>query len=253
MTLIIGARCRDGIVIGSDKKISRGGETEYSNKIFEFDIGGKVLFAAEGLTGIRDDFFYLLNYEIRRRRGVDTIYEVKLIVEDIIANLTERYAERVNDPVPVGVLMAGLENLSEGKATVYYIHGTGYGEQISFRSSGSGGEYAYSLAKFLCGHNICSNLSIDEAARRIAFTILWVSEDVDSSVGGLSIAKMKDKDAKNIEYLTDEESKEIEKSVNNLKGNLPRTFGFGSCEEKTAEEKRNEARTEIGKITTKKE
>ena len=75
-TLILGVRCKDGIVIGSDRKIMRGGETEFSNKIFEFDIGGKILFAAEGLTGIRDDFFLLLNYEIRRRRGVDTLYEM---------------------------------------------------------------------------------------------------------------------------------------------------------------------------------
>ena len=58
-TLIVGIRCKDGIVIGSDRKILRGGEAEYATKVFEFDIGGKILFAAEGLTGIRDDFFLL--------------------------------------------------------------------------------------------------------------------------------------------------------------------------------------------------
>lgn len=88
MTLIIGAKCRDGIVIGSDRKIQRGGETSFDNKIFEFDVGGKILFAAEGLTGIRDDFFYLLKSAITSRRVIDTLYEVKLLVEDIIVNLS---------------------------------------------------------------------------------------------------------------------------------------------------------------------
>ena len=53
MTLLIGAECSDGVVIGSDQKTLRGGEVGYRNKIFEFDLGGKVLFATEGLTGIR--------------------------------------------------------------------------------------------------------------------------------------------------------------------------------------------------------
>jgi len=91
------------------QKILRGEEIEYDNKVFEFDLGGKVLFAAEGLTGVRDDFFLLFNHEISRRRGVDTMYEVKLIVEDIIADLTRKYGERVKQESPIGVLMGGLE------------------------------------------------------------------------------------------------------------------------------------------------
>ena len=183
-TLILGVRCKDGIVIGSDRKILRGGETEYTDKIFEFDVGGKILVAAEGLTGIRDDFFLLLNYEISRRRGVDTLYEVKIIMEDIISELTERYRDRIREPYPIGVLMGGLEMLSEGKAVLYYIHSEGYGEKVSFMCSGHGGNYAYSLAKFLYGPRLASKLSVDDVAKRMAFTISWVSEDVDSTVGG---------------------------------------------------------------------
>jgi len=183
-TLIIGVRGKDGIVIGSDRKLIRGGETEFSDKIFEFDIGGKILFAAEGLTGIRDDFFLLLNYEIRRRRGVDTLYEVKIIVEDIISELTDRYRDRIREPYPIGVLMGGLERISEGKAALYYVHAEGYGEQVAFRCTGHGGDYGYSLAKFLCGPHLATELSTEDIAKRIAFVISWVAEDVDSMVGG---------------------------------------------------------------------
>jgi len=59
--------------LGSDRKVLRGGEVEYSNKIF---IVNNVALAVEGLTGVRDDFLYLLNAELQRRRGVDTLYEM---------------------------------------------------------------------------------------------------------------------------------------------------------------------------------
>lgn len=225
-TLIIGAKCRDGIVLGSDRKIQRGGETSYANKIFEFDVGGKTLFAAEGLTGIRDDFFYLLESAIASRRVIDTLYEVKLLVEDIIVNLTERYTERVRDSSPVGVLMGGLEKLNEGNAVVYYIHGVGYGEQVSFRCSGHGGQYAYSIAKFLCGPNICERLDTDEIAKRIAYIISWVSEDIDSTVGGLpSVVIMKNGDA-SVNYMANQLLEQIQSEVGNHKKDLPKLLGL---------------------------
>jgi len=177
VTLIIGIRSRDGVVLGSDRKVLRGGEVEYSNKIF---VVSNVALAVEGLTGIRDDFLYLLNVELQRRRGVDTLYEMKVIAEDIIAELTERYRERVREEMPIGVLMAGREFLVSGKALLYYIHGVGYGEAVDFLCTGHGGPYATSLAKFL----LRKDLDAAENAKRVAFIISWVAEDVDVTVGG---------------------------------------------------------------------
>lgn len=177
MTLIIGIRSKDGVVLGSDRKVLRGGEAEYSNKIF---IVSNVALAVEGLTGIRDDFLYLLNAELQRRRGVDTLYEMKVIAEDIIAELTERYKERVKEEMPIGVLMASREFLVNGRALLYYIHGVGYGEAMDFLCTGHGGPYATSLAKFL----LKKDLDVFENAKRVAFIISWVAEDVDVTVGG---------------------------------------------------------------------
>jgi len=177
MTLIIGIRSRDGVVLGSDRKVLRGGEVEYSNKIF---VVSNVALAVEGLTGIRDDFLYLLNAELQRRRGVDTLYEMKVIAEDIIAELTERYRERVREETPIGVLMAGREFLTSGRALLYYIHGVGYGEAVDFLCTGHGGPYTTSLAKFL----LRKDLDAAENAKRVAFIIYWVAEDVDVTVGG---------------------------------------------------------------------
>jgi 20S proteasome alpha/beta subunit len=177
VTLIIGIRCRDGVVIGSDRKVIRGGEAEYSNKVFVIN---NVALAVEGLTGIRDDFLYLLNIELERRRGVDSLYEMKVIAEDIVASLAERYRERIREESPIGVLMAGREQLTQGRAMLYYIHGVGYGESVEMLCSGHGGPYATTLAKFL----LDKNLDCNENARRAAFIISWVAEDVDITVGG---------------------------------------------------------------------
>jgi 20S proteasome alpha/beta subunit len=177
MTLIIGVRGKDGVSLGSDRKVLRGGEAEFSNKIF---IINNVALAVEGLTGIRDDFLYLLDIELKRRRGVDTLYEMKVIAEDIIADLTERYKERITEESTIGVLMAGRENLTYGKALLYYIHGVGYGEAVDFLCTGHGGPYATSLAKFL----LKKDLDAIENGKRIAFVISWVAEDVDVTVGG---------------------------------------------------------------------
>jgi 20S proteasome alpha/beta subunit len=178
VTLIIGVRCSNGIVLGSDQKVLRGGEAEYSNKVFVID--DVAALAVEGLTGIRDDFLHLLRIELDRRRGVDTLYEMKIIAEDIVATLAERYRERIKEESPIGVLMAGRERLLTGKAVMYYIHGVGYGEQVEFLCTGHGGPYATTIAKFL----LRKDLDCIENAKRIAFVISWIAEDVDVTVGG---------------------------------------------------------------------
>jgi len=178
VTLIIGVRCSNGVVLGSDQKVLRGGEAEYSNKVFVID--DVAALAVEGLTGIRDDFLHLLRIELDRRRGVDTLYEMKIIAEDIVATLAERYRERIKEESPIGVLMAGRERLLTGKAVMYYIHGVGYGEQVEFLCTGHGGPYATTIAKFL----LRKDLDCIENAKRIAFVISWIAEDVDVTVGG---------------------------------------------------------------------
>jgi len=226
MTLIIGIRCKDGIVIGSDRKVLRGGEVEYSNKVYEMN---NIAYAVEGLTGIADDFNYLLNLEIKKRRGVDTLYELKVIAEDIIWELTARYTERISQPAgvsPIGILMGGLENINSGKASLYYIHGEGYGEATKFICSGHGGPYATTLAKFL----LKEELSCEENAKRVAFVIAYVAEDIDTTVGGdPMVAIIKDSDTyveRPIMYLKEEIVKEMVRKAKEVKENLDQRLGF---------------------------
>jgi len=228
MTLIIGFRSKDGVAIGSDKKVLRGMEVEYSPKYFIFE---PVVFVAEGLTGIVDDFYYILRGELERRRGVDTLYELKIIAEDIIMELSERYGERVGQRAPVGVLLADLENITYGRARLYYIHGEGYGEHVAFVCTGHGGSYALSLAKFLLDYKV----DIEENAKRIAYTILWVAEDVDTTVGGFPdvlIIKDRKEPAENVKEIVKKLDegliRKIMEKVKEDKRRLPQTLGFSS-------------------------
>ena len=107
--------------------------------------------------------------------------------------------------------MGGLEQLSEGKAILYYIHSEGYGERVDFRCTGHGGGYAYSLAKFLCGPHLCQSLSAEDIAKRVAFVISWVAEDVDSTVGGdPDVFIIRDRDPEAEQLPEDKIQKEIE-------------------------------------------
>lgn len=219
MTLIIGVKSKDGIVIGSDSKIIRGGEVTFDNKIFEKN---NTIFAVEGLTGIRDDFLLLLDNEIKNRRGIGTLYEMKVIVEDIIAVLVDRYSDRLGPDSQIGALMSGLENINSGAAKLYYIHGVGYGEQTNFLCSGHGGEYATSIAKFLCNRN----LSVDENAKLVSFVISWISEDVDTTVGGDPTVKIIRDENIDIELFDSEIVQKMVEKAKTTKENLYEIFEF---------------------------
>jgi len=213
VTLIIGVRGSDGIALGTDRKLMRGGEAHYADKIF---VVNDVVFAVEGLTGLADDFLLLLGHEASRKKGFGTLYEAKTVAEDVVSELWGRYKKRLDDDSPIGAIMAGLESITDGPAKMYYIYPQGYGEGIDFRCTGSGGPYATTLAKFL--HK--KEESVEDNARKIAFVIHWVSEDVDTNVGGIpQVAIIRDGKAK-IEWLGPEEIQKQGETAKRKKQNL---------------------------------
>lgn len=219
MTLIIGARCSDGIILAADRKVIRGGEADYMDKVFELE--GTVL-AFEGLTGIRDDFLLLLRSEMDRIRGFTNLYEMKLVVEDIVADLSKRYCERLGDEGSIGALLGGLSGMSTGTAEIYYVHPQGYGEAVRYRCSGHGADYAHSIAKFL----LSPENSVQDNAYRAAFLISWVSEDVDMLVGGeVQVAMIQD-DTSGVNYLSSELARSADERAKQLKSGLADAFGL---------------------------
>jgi len=197
-TLIIGVRAKDGVIIGADSKVMRGGEAEFADKIH---ILNDVAFATEGLTGVADDFFLLLQDRVARQKGFNTLYEAKVLAEDLVAELQQRYGDRLGGQNTVGALVAGLENITTGSAKLYYLHSQGYAEAVTSRCTGSGGPYATALVKFL----YAPELSVEDNARRVAFAICWVAEAVDTNVGGRPKVGMIRDGEKQIAWLDDTE------------------------------------------------
>jgi len=212
MTLIIGAECRDGIVLGADRKIRRGEEVDYEDKIFEM---GNSIIGCVGLTGIRDDFLLIMNSEIARIRP-RSLYELKLIVEDVVNDLSDRYRGRLGPgEEQIEAILGGLENLNSGNAKLYHVIG-GYAESIRFLCIGHGSPYATSISKFLYKREA----SVEEMAKIIAFTIAWVAEDIDASVGGKPQVLMVKNENPNVEPLEDNIIEEMEKKAKETKRKL---------------------------------
>ena len=219
VTLLIGLRCADGIIIAADRKVMYGEEASTADKVFQQS--GLVL-AFEGLTGLRDDFLLLLEMESKRAGGLGSLYQAKIIIEDILAELSQRYEARLGEDAGIGVLLGGLASGNSGPARLYYISGVGYGEQITYRCSGHGGEYAHTLAKFL--HD--ERLGLEHQALRAAFTIAYISEDVDTTVGGRPQVAMVQDDRKRITFATNEVIDHACELAKKAKQSLASAFGL---------------------------
>lgn len=220
MTLIIGAKCANGIILAADQKVMRGGESEYEDKIFE--IGGVTL-AFEGPTGICDDFLLLLRSQIDSTQNFSSLYEGKLVIEDIMADLSQRYGQRLGEEGYIGALLGGLSDISNGPAELYYVHPEGYGESVRrYRCSGHGAQYAHSLAKFI----LSPGISIQDCAYRSAFVISWVSEDLDAFVGGTPQVAMIQDNVEGVSYLSHELTQSATQKASRTKQRLPRALGL---------------------------
>jgi 20S proteasome alpha/beta subunit len=205
MTLILGVRCNDGVVLASDRI---------------FEVGG-TLIAFEGLTDICDDFLRLLRSAMDRIKEFTNIYEVKLVLEDIVGDLSKRYRKRSGSEGSIGTLLAGLSRISAGNAVLYYVHPRGYAESVNYRCSGYGADSAHSIAKFLFD----SKGSCQNNAFLAAFFISWVSEDVDMMEGSEpQVVIMKDNTG--VEYLSNDLVRQASQRARQLKSRLVNDLGL---------------------------
>lgn len=223
-TLIIGVRGNGGIVIGSDKKVIRGGESDYEEKLEIENIGEEkpiyIGFGASGFVGVKEDFLQVFIQNLReniRANAIRSLLDIKFIAEDLVTQFEKRYIERLQSSIILEFILAGLSNLDEGRAELYVVGSGGYGEKVKYwHAIGHGSPYVRTIAKYLFDRKFVNVLSLEEIAKRIGVCFYWISEEVDSYVGGEpSIFIMKDTEPKFEKIQIDDEK--IKSLVNQLK------------------------------------
>ncbi len=174
------------------------------------------------MTGLQDDFLLVLRSEADTTRGFSSLYQAKLLIEDIVADFSSRYVERLGEDAYFGALLGGLSGIQSGLAELYYIHPQGYGEAVPYRCSGHGADYAHSLAKYL----LTPDVPLEDSAYRAAFVISWVSEEIDSTVGGTpQVAMIRDQDPR-VTYLDSRDVGEAGEHAEQTRAVLPELFNM---------------------------
>lgn len=227
-TLIIGVRGKDGIVVGSDKKIIRGGESDYEEKLEILNVGTEespieIVVGASGFIGIKEDFLRLFIETLKdniERGAIKNLLDIKFIAEDMVLHFENRYIPRLETPVILEFVTAGLSKLNSGNAELYIIGSGGYGEKVKYyQMIGHGSPYARTINQYLFDRTFVNSLSLEEIAKRMAVCIYWISEEVDSYVGGEpTFLGMKDSNPKFEKIEIDEQ--QIKKLIDQYKEEL---------------------------------
>ena len=102
MTLIIGVRCDNGIVIGSDGITTRPTVEQKTGSKIHDDIGKAVLFAAAGDVGIGQDVLRGLIHKSRQISKQNSKYHVvKNLIANTISSEIGSYVKRIEDTLIV--------------------------------------------------------------------------------------------------------------------------------------------------------
>lgn len=216
-TIIIGARCKDGVLLAADRRVVRGTEYENEEKIFTPVEG--VVAGASGLTGIMDKFLRAVEVGARAAR-VQSLDEVIRGIEDTTAVLKERYAERVGGEEKglLEVLVGGLRDLTSGDAELYHVLPQGYAEIIRrYLVIGHGEPYVKPFVKALYNEEI----DLQQMARIATFAIVLVQElELNSTVGGKpQIFKIRDD-----EKVTEIKEEEIDKIIEDVRPRVKQIY-----------------------------
>lgn len=91
LTYLVGAKCRDGIIIVSDSRLIAEYDVENGNKILP--LGENIVVGAAGHTRFFKQFLNELNDRLQDKPS-KSLKETRILAEDIIFSLYQQYAER---------------------------------------------------------------------------------------------------------------------------------------------------------------
>jgi len=179
LTLIIGARCQDGIVMAADRRrLTRYEKGPDTNKLFKLDCG--VLLAGAGDDAVLNEARVLIEHrveEIQSQTPQPKLFDIVEITMSVVNELVNCYRDKVEESF--GYVLAGLEYVSNGPARVYTIFSAGFSD-VPWACIGSGSSYARPIVDLLLADD---SLYADEAAK-VMPTLFTLVSNVQTTVGG---------------------------------------------------------------------
>jgi len=216
MTLIIGARCSDGIVLAADRRrLSRYEKGPETNKVFRLDCD--VVLAGAGDDAVLNEARVLIDRRVKEVKSQSpsiTLFDMVEVTAGVVNELVSYYKDRVEEPF--GYALAGLEDIDHGNAKLYTVFGAGLSE-VPWVCLGAGSSYARPLLELLLAEG---DLSVDEASKVMAPLFTLVSNVQTTVGGGVDIYIVKD--GQRIGQFT--HSKEV--NLEGLKLGVLRAFGI---------------------------
>jgi len=188
MTLIIGARCSDGVVIAADRRrMSKHEKGPSTTKLFKLSCGA--VLAGAGDTSVLFEARTLIDRrvaELQKEKPLSALIEVVEIAAGVVNELVNCYRDTIEESF--GFVLGGLENLDSGTAKIYTVFGGGFSDEPSV-CLGSGSSYARPLVELLLADG---KLRTDEAVKTLPTTFTLVS-NVQLSIGdGINVCVIKD-------------------------------------------------------------
>jgi 20S proteasome alpha/beta subunit len=189
MTCIVGAVCKDGIVLVGDKKVKAGQMTYYENKITPVEKYENLVVAAAGFLDIREKFVQdVRNLHVLEKKGIVTKDPSRGFVgltEDIAHRLYEIYGPRYKaegfDYESEAFEALVCHKPKSAQPFLYCVDSVGTSSRVNdYRVIGTGAQYAYLFIK----PSYSSNAIMEDMAVIATFIIRLIDEyKIDDSIG----------------------------------------------------------------------
>ncbi len=210
MTLIIGARCQDGVVVAADRRrLARYEKGPDTTKLFNLSCG--VALAGAGDDAVLNEARFLIDRRIKEMENespIKTLFDVVEVTASIINELVSYYRDKVEEPF--GYVLSGLENINSGTAKLYTIFGAGLSD-VPWACIGSGSTYARPIVDLLLADG---TLKAKEALKVMPVLFSLVSSVQTTVGGGVDMCIVKDSDGtRNVEHSNDISLKPLRSAI----------------------------------------
>jgi 20S proteasome alpha/beta subunit len=180
MTYILGARCKDGVVLVGDTKVTIGGGTdvEYAKKI-TFPLTNVVMGSA-GSGGLYKDFQNRVVSKVQREGGVPTKEQFSTLITKEIRGMHEDYGKH-NERITYELMILCATRIGGPISDLDVFTGYGYPLPVNqIRAIGHGEPYGALFHKKLWNEN----MTMEQTAKLGLFVIKFIEDmQLDNSVG----------------------------------------------------------------------